>query len=762
MDRKGEKMLKVLKNLKKSFLEVIVIVILLCVQATTDLALPDYTSKIVNIGIQAGGIETAVPEIISKKEMDLLLIFTKQDDEILEQYTLVGNNPTKQEQKRMDQFLGKDKQVEANTLYTLKEIEEDKKNALSKVMATPLMEMTTLENEETANQIKQQLTATMSEDEKQYIQSQSLIEVIKNMPEEQRSQVLSEFTTKIDGMQDSIKEQAAISCVKEIYQKLNVNTNKLQNDYIVMAGFQMLGVALITMLSAVTIMLLSSRVAAKLGKTLRDKVFKKVIHFSNKELSEFSTASLITRSTNDIQQIQQLITMLFRVVVYAPIIGVGGFIKVLTKSDNQMAWIVGVAILAILFVVGTLFIMVMPKFKKLQELLDKLNQVAREILTGLPVIRAFHKEKNEEARFDVANSDLMKANIFVNRAMSMMMPLLMFIMNSIMILIVWVGGHNVEQGVMQVGDMMAFIQYTMQIVMAFLMISMISIMLPRAAVSARRINEVIEAEISIKDLAEVKKLEETKKGWVEFKNVSFHYPDADTEVLSDINFTAKPGETTAIIGSTGSGKSTIVNLLPRFYDVTGGELLIDGVNVKEVSQKTLRDRIGFVPQKGILFSGTIESNIKYADETMSDDQMLEAAQIAQATEFIEEKEKKYQEPIAQGGSNVSGGQKQRLSIARAIAKNPEIFVFDDSFSALDFKTDSKLREALSTKTKNKTVIIVAQRISTIMNAEKIVVLEEGKVVGIGTHQELMKDNETYRQIALSQLSEEELEQKGGE
>ncbi len=523
----------------------------------------------------------------------------------------------------------------------------------------------------------------------------------------------------------------------------------------------MLGVASITMISAVTIMLLSSRVAARLGKTLRDKVFKKVIRFSNKELSEFSTASLITRSTNDIQQIQQLITMLFRVVVYAPIIGIGGFVKVLTNSDSQMAWIIGVAILAILFIVGTLFVIVMPKFKKLQDLIDKLNQVAREILTGLPVIRAFHKEKKEEARFDEANHDLMKANVFVNRAMSMMMPLLMFIMNSIMILIVWVGGHNVDQGMMQVGDMMAFIQYTMQIVMAFLMISMISIMLPRAAVSARRINEVIETEATIKDKEETKKFHSDKKGLVEFKNVSFRYPDADTEILSDINFTAEPGETTAIIGSTGSGKSTVVNLLPRFYDVTGGELLIDGVNVKEVSQKELRDIIGLVPQKGILFSGTIESNIKYADETMSDEQMKEAAEIAQAIEFIEDKDKKYKEPIAQGGSNVSGGQKQRLSIARAIAKDPEIFVFDDSFSALDFKTDSKLREALVNKTKDKTVIIVAQRISTIMNAEKIIVLEEGKVVGIGTHQELMKNNETYKQIALSQLSEEELGKKGG-
>ena len=754
-------MIKVLKNVKKSCWSVIVIIILLCIQATTDLALPDYTSKIVNVGIQAGGIETAVPDIISKQDMENLLIFTDLSKEILENYTLMGKEQTKQEKKIIHKYLGKDKHLEENTVYIIKPIEDKQKEELSKQLSSPLMEMTALQNKEQAEKIKEKITANMPETQKPYIQSQDLMELIKNMPEEERKQILSEFTNQIEKMQESIKEQAAIASVKEMYIRLGVDTNKLQNDYILISGMQMLGIASITMISAISIMLLSSRVAAKLGKTLRDKVFKKVIHFSNKELVEFSTASLITRSTNDIQQIQQLITMLFRVIVYAPIIGIGGFIKVLTKSDSQMAWIIGVAILAILFIVGTLFIMVMPKFKKLQELIDQLNQVAREILTGLPVIRAFHKEEREEGRFNKANTNLMRTDLFVTRAMSMMMPLLMFIMNSIMILIVWVGGHNVDQGIMQVGDMMAFIQYTMQIVMAFLMISMVSIMLPRAAVSAKRINEVIETESSIKDREEVKNFDPNKKGLVEFKNVSFRYPDADTEILSDINFTAKPGETTAIIGSTGSGKSTIVNLLPRFYDVTGGELLIDGVNIKEVAQKELRDKIGFVPQKGILFSGTIESNIKYANQTMSDEQMKESAEIAQATEFIYGKEKKYQEPIAQGGSNVSGGQKQRLSIARAIAKNPEIFVFDDSFSALDFKTDSKLREALASKTKNKTVIIVAQRISTIMNAEKIVVLEEGKVVGIGTHEELMKGNETYRQIALSQLSEEELGEGGG-
>ncbi len=705
-------MLKVLKNLKNSWTSVLIIVILLCVQAATDLALPDYTSKIVNVGIQYGGIEEAAPEVISKEDMENILFFTDNDEQILENYELVEGEPTADQEKLINEYLGKEYNTKENKIYVLKDLEEEQLDNLVGLIAEPLVEYS--------------------------------------------------VGGAVSQMSDSIKEQAAISSVKQIYINLGVDTDKLQNDYILMSGLQMLGIALISMICAVTIMLCSSRVAAKLGKTLRDKVFKKVLSFSTAELREFSTASLITRSTNDIQQIQQLIAILFRVVIYAPIIGIGGFVKVLTSSDYSMAWIIGVAIVAILFVVGILFIVAMPRFRKLQDLIDKLNQVSREILTGLPVIRAFNKEKKEEERFDKSNKDLMKTNVFVNRAMSMMMPLLMFIMSSITVLIVWVGAHNVDSGTLQVGDMMAFIQYTMQIVMAFLMISMISIMLPRAAVSARRINEVIDTEPSIKDKEETKKFDPNKKGLVEFKNVSFRYPDADTEILEDINFTAEPGKTTALIGSTGSGKSTVVNLIPRFYDVTGGELWVDGVNVKDVSQKDLRDIIGFVPQKGILLSGTIESNIKYADDSMSDEQMKKAAEIAQATEFIDGKPEKYQDPIAQGGSNVSGGQKQRLSIARAIAKDPEIFIFDDSFSALDFKTDSKLREALAEKTENKTVIIVAQRISTILNADKIIVLEEGKIVGEGTHEELMQNNETYRQIALSQLSEEELNGKGGE
>ena len=775
-------MLKVLKNLKNSWVSVLIIVILLCIQATADLALPDYTSRIVNVGIQNGGIEEVAPEVISEQDMENILFFTDADEQILENYDIVEENPTKEQEKKINKYVSEELKNGENRLYVIKDLEEEQLSSLVNLISGPLVEYSAVTNEETENQIKDQILQNMTQnvandgesigqtqnvnnnvtlENQANLESISVMDMLKQMPQTQREAVLEEFTSYVSQMADSIKEQAAISSVKTIYSNLGADTDKLQNDYILLSGFQMLGVALVSMVSAVSIMLLSSRVAAKLGKTLRDKVFKKVLSFSTAELREFSTASLITRSTNDIQQIQQLITFLFRVVVYAPIIGIGGFVKVLTTSDNAMAWIIGVAILAILFVVGTLFIVAMPKFKKLQDLIDKLNQVSREILTGLPVIRAFNKEKKEEERFEESNKVLMKTNVFVNRAMSMMMPLLMFIMSSITVLIVWVGAHNIDSGILQVGDMMAFIQYTMQIVMAFLMISMISIILPRAAVSAKRINEVVDTEPSIRDKKETKPFNPEKKGLVEFKNVSFRYPDADTEILEDINFTAEPGKTTALIGSTGSGKSTVVNLIPRFYDVTGGELWVDGVNVKDVSQKDLRDIIGFVPQKGVLFSGTIESNIKYADDNMSDEQMVKAAEIAQATEFIESKPEKYKDPIAQGGSNVSGGQKQRLSIARAIAKDPEIFIFDDSFSALDFKTDSKLREALAEKTENKTVIIVAQRISTILNADKIIVLEEGKIVGQGTHEELLQNNETYKQIALSQLSEEELNGKGG-
>lgn len=817
-------MLKVLKNLKESAISVLVIVILLCVQAATDLALPTYTSKIVNTGIQQGGIENSAPEYIAKSQMDNLLKFTTDDEKILNDYELISED-SKHYEKDVKDY----PEIANQEVYKLKDINEEEQDTLNQIIAKPLLALSALEapeevskadmdlmlafvendedilnsytlsedgntykikdigsvekgklntslingllvkqmvsNEETANQIKGSMLENMPNAQKTVMENMSLAEIISAMPEEQKEGLLntieaklpSTIDTMIANLSDSMLEQAAIQEVKLQYQYLGANTDNIQNSYILLTGLQMLGIALITMISAVTIMLLSSRVAAKLGKTLREKVFKKVLSFSTEEFNGFSTASLITRTTNDIQQIQMLLTILFRVIVYAPIIAIGGFIRVLFNSDASMAWIIGLAVVCIIIIVLTLMIVALPKFKILQKLVDKLNLVSREILTGSQVIRAFNTEEREEKRFGKANLDLMKTQVFVNRAMTIMMPALMLVMNCITVLIVWVGGHNVNDGLMQVGDVMAFIQYTMQIVMAFLMISMISIMLPRAMVSAGRINEVLETDPKIKDKDKTKEFKEDKKGYVEFKDVSFHYPDADTEVISDITFTAKPGETTALIGSTGSGKSTIVNLIPRFYDVTGGELLVDGINIKDANQKKLRKRIGFVPQKGVLFSGTIESNIKYGDENIPDEKMIEAAQIAQAEEFINTKPDKYDEPIAQGGGNVSGGQKQRLSIARAIAIDPEIFVFDDSFSALDLKTDKILREELAKRTKDKTVIIVAQRISTIMNADQIIVLDEGKIVGKGTHEELMKTCETYQQIALSQLSKEELE-----
>ena len=748
-------MLKILKNLKESLISVIIIVILLCLQAGTDLALPDYTSKIVNIGIQQGGIQNVSPEAIRKEQMENLLLFSTDDEKILNCYTLISKK--EMEDKEYEKYLKQYPELENQDIYVLNNLKKEQKEELDTLIAKPLMIIYSISNEETAKEIKKNILQNTPKAQQSILEQADLLTIIKNMPEETRNNILEESSKMIDEKFGNMTEQVAIQATKQEYAQIGMDLDKIQNDYILFTGMQMLGIALISMIAAIIIMYLSSRVAAKLGQNLRNKVFKKVLGFSIEEFKTFSTASLITRSTNDIQQIQNLIAMLFRVVVYAPIVGIGGFIRVLNNSHTSMAWIIGLAILCILGIILTLFIIAMPKFKKLQELVDRLNLVAREILTGLPVIRAFNTEKKEEKRFEDANKILMKTNIFVNKAMSLMMPALMFVMNSVALLIIWVGGHNVANGNIQVGDMMAFIQYTMQIVISFLVISMISIMIPRAQVSANRINEILEKEPRIKDNENTKKFDNSKKGLVEFKNVSFRYPDADAEILTDINFTAEPGKTTAIIGSTGSGKSTIVNLIPRFYDVTGGELLIDGVNIKDVPQHELRKRIGFVPQKGLLFSGTIESNIKYGNPKMSDKQMKEAAEIAQATEFIEAKPEKYKSEIAQGGTNVSGGQKQRLSIARAIAIDPEIFVFDDSFSALDLKTDSKLRAALAEKTKNKTVIIVAQRVSTILNADQIVVLEEGKIVGIGKHQELMKNCDTYSQIALSQLSKEELE-----
>jgi len=637
---------KILGKLKKTWKTVLIVVFLLIIQAMAELELPDYTSRIVNIGIQQGGIENCVPEVVRKSSMDDMLLAIEDDNYVLDRYKLISkNNLSDNEYKK---YLEKYPELENQDLYVLNEVSDEETEKLENIMAKPLIMFYFIETSGYENAMKQFVLSNMPPYMSSSFQDKGLIEIVRAMPDEQSSSLIKMFSEEIDKKVGSMLGQSAITATKYEYEAVGIDMDKMQTNYIWISGLKMLGVALIIMITGVTIMFFSSGMACKLAKHLREEVFEKVLKYSNKEFREFSTASLITRSTNDIQQIQGMIQMLFRTVIFAPIMGIGGLIRVITKSNTSMVWIIGFAILCILTIVLVLFIVAMPKFKKLQTLIDKINLVAREILTGLPVIRAFHKEREEEKRFDLANIDLMKSNIFVNRVMSFMMPLMMLLMNSISLLIIWVAGHNIDSGIMQVGDMMAIIQYTMQIVMAFLMISMISIMLPRAAVSATRINEVLEKDLSIKDKKELQKLDSNKKGLVEFKNVSFRYPDADMEILTDINFTAEPGKTTAIIGSTGSGKSTIINLIPRFYDVTGGELCIDGVNVKDVSQKDLRDVIGYVPQKGILFSGTIESNIKYADENMSDEKMYEAARIAQATEFVESKPEGFSTPISQG------------------------------------------------------------------------------------------------------------------
>ncbi len=568
-----------------------------------------------------------------------------------------------------------------------------------------------------------------------------------------------EAVEEMGDMGDSIITQKAILFIQKEYEAMGMDLNQVQMNYLLSTGAKMLGLTLLMMAAAILAGLLSSRTAAKIGMDLRGKVFTKVVSFSNNELNKFSIASLITRSTNDIQQVQMVEVMLLRMVLYAPIIGIGGIVKVMSTRTG-LGWIIGVAVVAISAVVLVLMRIAMPKFKKMQSLVDRLNLVSREILTGVSVIRAFSREKFEEDRFETANKDLMKTQLFTNRVMTFMMPMMMMIMNGITVMIIWFGGKGIDAGNLQVGDMMAFITYTMQIVMAFLMITMISVMLPRAGVAAERIQEVLDTEPTIHDAPSVKDAQLSQvKGELSFEDVSFRYDGAKADALEKISFTAKPGETTAIIGSTGCGKSTLMHLIPRFYDVTGGKITIDGVDIREMSQHKLRSILGFVPQKANLFSGDIESNIKYGGSYITDEMMEQAADIAQAAEFIDSKPEGYESPIAQGGSNVSGGQKQRLSIARAIAKNPKIFLFDDSFSALDYKTDMVLRKALHDKIADATIIIVAQRISTILHANQIIVLDEGKIAGIGTHEELLASCEAYQEIARSQLSEAEL--KGG-
>ena len=746
---------KLVKYLKKSTLSIIFIVALLIGQAICELALPDYTSSIVNVGIQQGGVENAVPEIIRKSELDKITIFmsSADKDKVLQNYNLLSKDSISTEE--FNKYKEEYPALEKEDLYKLSTTDKEIIDELSSILGKPILIVSGIENGGTeVDAMKKQMMANLPTSATQN-GDVDIFKVLSSMPEENLTAITKEIDKNFKNLPETMVDQSAVNYVKSEYEAIGINTEKMQNNYIIMTGLKMLGITLLSVLASVLVGLLGARVAATLGKDLRSSVFKKVMSFSNKEITEFSTASLITRSTNDIQQIQMMMVMFLRIVFYAPILGLGGVLKVL-QTNTSMTWIIGVGVASVLVLVMIMFIVVMPRFKILQSLVDRLNLVSREILTGLPVIRAFSTEKYEEQRFEKANKDLTKVNVFVNRVMSCMMPAMMFVMNAITVLIVWNGAHSIDAGTMQVGDMMAFIQYTMQIVMSFLMISMVSVMLPRALVSLDRIDKVLNTDISVKDPENPVQFKEDKKGVIEFKNVSFRYPDAEEDILTDISFTANAGETTAFIGSTGSGKSTLINLIPRFFDVTKGEILVDGVNIKDVTQHDLREKIGYVPQKGVLFSGTIDSNLRYGKKEATEEDINKAARIAQATEFIESKPEKYETKISQGGTNVSGGQKQRLSIARAIAKDPEIYIFDDSFSALDFKTDAKLRKSLKEEISESTVLIVAQRISTILNAEQIIVLDEGKMVGKGTHKELLNNCEVYKQIALSQLSKEEL------
>ncbi|HPF83041.1 MAG TPA: ABC transporter ATP-binding protein [Bacilli bacterium] len=730
-------MLKIFRYLKSSIVSLLLIVGLLVIQAACDLALPDYTSKIVNIGIQQGGIENAAATVITEKTYDNLMLFL--DDSKKEYlYNYYDLLETKDYSKYKEYSL-----LKKENLYKLNTNDKDIKENISDILEVPLM----IDYLFKTGKIKE-YGFPIPEDVDAY-------QLLSTLDEKTIKTTLGEMDSKLKEMPESIITSSAIIALKAEYEEIGLNTSKIQTNYILVSGAKMIFISLIIMIDALLIGFFGAKLAGKLGKTLREKVFTKVVSFSKTEMKKFGTASLITRTTNDIQQIQQIVVFLMRVVIYAPIIAVGGIIKTTSKSGS-MGWIIFGAVCALFVVLLALFAFVMPKFKMLQKLIDKLNLVAREILNGIPVIRAFNNEKHEENRFADANKTLNKVELFVSRVMALMMPLMSLLMYVVCIAIVWKGAYEINAGTMQVGDIMAYIQYAMQIIFSFLMIGVMSIMLPRAIVSANRILKVLEEEPTIKNPKKIKKFNKNKTGVVEFKNVCFRYPDAMEDVITDVNFKALPGTTTAFIGSTGSGKSTLINLIPRFYDVTEGSILIDGVNIKDVNVKDLRKKIGYIPQKGMLFSGTISSNIKYGNDKLKPEEMIKASKIAQADEFVKKLDDKYESSISQGGTNVSGGQRQRLSIARAIAVNPDIYIFDDSFSALDFKTDAKLRKELSKITKKSTVFIVAQRISTILNADQIVVLNEGNVVGIGKHNELMKNCEVYKEIALSQLSEEEL------
>ena len=718
--------MQIIKNLKPYWKSALIIVLLLIVQAYCDLALPDYTSKLIDTGIQNYGIDHCSPLQIPEKAYTIIKGFMDEDDvTVWEKYYEQSDDG----------------------IYHMTDDGKDHIDEIDQACMEPMMMYYypyTMVDSDEDNQLKQMLAASgMTLDE---------------LPPEMWSQMGTQMKQMIDSMRDSMGDDmmmsSAITCTRTCYDSMDYNYKDIQMSYLKRVGVEMILMTLLMVASAILTGLVAARVAAGVGCDLRESIFKRVISFSDAEINRFSTASLITRSTNDVQQIQMVTVMLLRMVLYAPVLAVGGIIKVV-ESGASMGWVIVVAVAGILVVLGVLMAIALPKFKIMQDLVDRVNLVSREILTGIPVIRAFGREKFEEERFDKANKDLTKTSLFVNRVMTFMMPVLMFIMYAVTILIEWVAAHRIDSGELQVGSMTAFITYTMMIIMSFLMIGMLSVMLPRAGVAADRIKEVIDTESTICDKPDCKKLEAVK-GVVRYEHVSFAYPGADEDVLTDLDFEARPGETTAIIGSTGCGKSSLVQLMPRFYDVTGGKITIDGTDIRDVSIESLRENIGYVPQKGVLFSGTIASNIRFGAEDASDEQMKKAAAIAQATDFIEEKDKQYDSSISQGGTNVSGGQKQRLAIARAVARNAKIYIFDDSFSALDFKTDVAVRKALREDMTDSTVFIVAQRVSTILHADQILVLDEGKIVGKGTHKELMENCPVYEQIARSQLSEKEI------
>jgi len=746
-------MRRLAKYLKPYTALVLGAIVLLFAQANFDLALPDYLSRIVNNGIQQGGVENAVPVAIRQSQMDKVFIFMSADEQasVLNDYTLIDQNSSDNET-----YLEKYPALADEPVYVLNEPGNTTvTERLNPLMARPLLVVSTIEQVMADPSKAAQLGGNMGFDLSKIPPGMDVFAMLGGLPQAQLTRITDAVDQQFEVLGDKMVTQAAVAAVRSEYEALGMDLGALQNSYILRVGGIMLLLTLFSGLCTIAVAYLSARTAAGAARDIRRDVFDNVENFSNAEFDKFSTASLITRSTNDITQIQMVVVIMIRMVFYAPLMGVGGVIRIMGK-DSSMWWLIAVAVLVLIGLILSVFAIALPKFKAIQKLVDRLNLVARENLAGMMVIRAFNMQDFEEKRFDKANLDLTAISLFINRLMVVMMPLMMLIMNVLSLSIIWVGAHQVAQANMQVGDMIAFMQYAMQIVMSFLFLSMLFIILPRASVSADRIADVLETELSIKDPEKPRHLPEPFKGEIEFRNVSFRYPGADEDVLHDINFTARPGETTAFIGSTGSGKSTVVNLFPRFYDVTGGAIFVDGVDIREITQHDLRDKIGYVPQKGVLFSGTIESNLRYADENATDDTLASAIDIAQVTEFVNSNPEGIEAEISQSGANVSGGQKQRLSIARALVNNPPIYIFDDSFSALDFKTEAALRKELKDKTGGSTVLVVTQRVSTVMNAEQIIVLEEGSIVGKGTHAELMETCEPYKEIAVSQLNMEAL------